>query len=82
MGLTLQDLEKQIAQLKAENAKLQQQSSNGKEFAIEVGEYKGNATLKFSGGFKPWTKGAHSIAALFQNSDKVLAALKECGISV
>ena len=82
MALTLQDLEKQIAQLKVENAKLQQQSSNGKAFAVETGEFKGAPTLSFSGSFKPWRKGARSIAALFEIADKVRAALKECGISV
>jgi uncharacterized protein YukE len=81
MSLTLQDLETQIAQLKAENAKLQQQSSNGKAFSVEVGEYKGAATLAFSGDFKPWRKGARSVAAILQNADIVKAALRECGIS-
>jgi uncharacterized protein YukE len=79
MSLTLQDLERQIAQLKAENAKLQQQSS--KAFSVEIGEYKGAATLAFSGDFKPWRKGARSVAAILQNADQVKAALKECGIS-
>ena len=62
-------------------------ASGGKEFAVEVGEYNGNKTLGFSGNFKPWRKGAASIAniardvKLGKGKSKVLAALVECGYS-
>jgi uncharacterized protein YukE len=82
MGLSLQDLEKEIARLKAENQKLQANGTAAREFKVETGEYNGAPTLAFSGNFKPWRKGARSIAAILQNADKVKKAIKECGISV
>ena len=81
MALTLQDMEKEIAKLKAENQKLQANGATARDFKVEVGEYNGAPTLGFSGNFKPWRKGARSIAAILQNAEKVKKALKECGIS-
>jgi hypothetical protein len=81
MSLTLQDLEKEIARLQAENQKLQADGAATREFKVDVGEYNGHPTLAFSGSFRPWRKGATAIASLLANSDKVRAALRECGIS-
>ena len=82
MALTLQDLEKEIAKLKAENDALKSNANGSKPFKVETGEYNGAPTLAFSGNFKPWRKGARSIAAILQNADAVKKALKECGIAV
>lgn len=81
-NITMQDLERQLAELKRQNAALKANGANGKPFKVEVGEYNGNPTLAFSGSFKPWRKGARSIAALFQNAEAVKKALAECGIEV
>ena len=82
MALTLQDLETEIARLKVENAKLATAANGSKPFRVETGEYNGAPTLGFSGSFKPWRKGARSIAELFRHEKEVRAALKECGITV
>ena len=81
MSLTIQDLEKEIARLQAENQKLQANGAATREFNVQVGEYNGHPTLAFSGNFRPWRKGATAIASLLANAEKVRAALKECGIS-
>lgn len=83
MALTMQEekkiMEEQIVQLKAQ---LAAQAKKSDKFEVEIGEYKGAPTLAFSGSFKPWRKGAGTIATLFRHKDRVLAALKECGVSI
>ena len=82
MALTIQDLEKQIAELRKQNEALKANGNGAKPFRVETGSYNGAPTLAFSGNFKPWRKGARSIAEIVRNLDTVRAALKECGVSV
>jgi hypothetical protein len=85
-------IEARIAELKAENAKLRANGNGAKAFEVKVvrgkkwrdkrGDEVTSDLLEFTGNGRPWSKGPAAIAELVRNKDKVVAALKELGVSV